>query len=390
MFSVRARQTKSVKGVVPWNAIDWTTRFRGPCVPDLGLRDDDDAAREYDDRVYVLRCAPQREGAPFVWYVGSARKSTIADRIRMEMTQGEKAADFCKKNKPIQVEFVWPVASPAAEAYVYYAMLHGKPPEAVQRGRVGGWTSNQAAPDDFNRLMVERDRRMLAGVCLSCGEAHMARQCKDQRKHDTCDLKCGRCASTLKVTSNGQVVATVPSQAYLVREPGFLSLPASSSAAPSTQVASTVAGTSTLGGPSLVQGQKRTRASTIASPVVPPRPAFKRVLVCDVEYTNLMWYNGGKQPGSHRRARVRKLCAASALRFENGDYKSLERFATPQGRELMPQSTYLPSSTPRPTVCKSSAGVEVKLSRPGCISAKASMRGFLLRVSDLRNVFVPH
>ena len=98
MFSVRARQTKSVKGVVPWNEIDWATRFRGPCVPDLGLRDDDDAAREYDDRVYVLRCAPQKEGAPFVWYVGSARKSTVADRIRMEMTQGAKAADFCKKN----------------------------------------------------------------------------------------------------------------------------------------------------------------------------------------------------------------------------------------------------------------------------------------------------
>ena len=158
-------------------------------------------------------------------------------------------------------------------------------------------------------------------------------------KHDTCDLKCGHCASTLKVTRKGQVVATVPSQAYLVRGPCSLSLPASSSAAPSAQFASTVADTSTLGGASLVQGQKRTRSPTIASPVVPPRPAFKRVLVCGVEYTNLMWYNGGTQPGSHRRARVRKLCATSALRLENDDYTSLERLATPQGRELMPQST---------------------------------------------------
>ena len=37
-------------------------------------------------------------------------------------------------------------------------------------------------------------------------------------------------------------------------------------------------------------------------------------------------------------------------------------------------------------VYKFSAGVEVTLSRPWCIFAKASMRGFLLLVSDLGNV----
>ena len=378
------------KGAVPWNAIDWTTRFRGPCVPDLGLRDDDDAAREYDDRIYVLRCAPQSEGKPFTWYVGSATKSTIADRIRTEMTQAEKAADFCKKNRPIQVAFVWPVASPATEAYMYYAMLSGKPAGAVQRGRVGGWTSTQAAPDDFNRLMLERDRRMVEGVCLGCGKTHMARQCQDQTKHDTCDLKCGHCAAILKVTRGGRVVATVPpSQASLVHVSSSSNVTALSRATSSTQVASIVAGRSSPEEASLAQGQKRLREPNIASPPVQAHSAFKRVLVCGVEYTTLMWYNGGKQPGSHRRGRVRELCAASALRLEGGDNKPLDRFATSQGKELMPKSTYLPSSVPKPSVCKSSAGVEVKISRPGSILANASMRGYLLRVSDLRKVFVP-
>ena len=253
----------------------------------------------------------------------------------------------------------------------------------VQSGRVGGWTATQAAPDDFNRLMLERDRRMVEGLCLGCGKKHMARQCKNQKKHDTCDIKCCHCSATLKLTSRGRVVPTVPSsQASHVPGRASSSAHGASSVACSSLCVKSATAT-------LAQGQKRSREPSVASPPLPPRSAFKRVLVCGVQYTTLTWYNGGKQPGSHRRQLVRERCAANALLLEGGDYKSLKSFASARGKELLPTSTNLPSSVPRPTACKASGGEDVKLSRPGIIPATASMRGYLIRVDDARRVFAP-
>ena len=152
-----------------WHEVTRSTRCHGPGVPELGFRDGDDLAQLWEDRVYVLRCKAHYDGGPYTWYVGSAKRHKVAERLKAQFTQAETAADFCKQNQPIQLELLWPVPSEAAEAYVFYALVATRTPQAVGSGRVGGWTATQAAPDQFNRLMMERDRRMLTGSCLKCG-----------------------------------------------------------------------------------------------------------------------------------------------------------------------------------------------------------------------------
>ena len=195
-----------------WNLVTADTTFRGPCMPKdcFGLMGGDKECKDYGGRVYVLRCMPRYENGPFVWYTGYAKTHLLKSRLGEEMTQGGTAADFVKRNKPIQIEFVWPAASPAVEAYIYYALLARLGADAAAAGRLGGWTQTQAHPDNYNKLIIERDRRMLQGSCLGCGTGspkwHLCRDC--QKEPDTCPMTCGHCSAKLQVSSRGFVIAT--------------------------------------------------------------------------------------------------------------------------------------------------------------------------------------
>ena len=333
---------------------------------DLGLRGGIEECKEFDTRVYVLRCKPRYENGPFTWYVGSARKRNLQARVRAEMQQTEAAADFCKRNKPLCIEFIWPVASPAAEAHVYYALLERLGAEAAAKGRVGGWTQTQAAPDRFAQLLIERDRRMLTGYCLGCGEDHKVRRCKNPP--DTCPLLCGHCRATLRITSRGFMTD--------------VEAPKASPIQPSVAVPSRPA---PVGGGQAYASlpQKRSTAfATESTAHVAPHP-FKRVKVCGQEYSTLMWFTGGRQPGPKVRGRVYRTYGHNALALSNGDSKTLEAagFAGPKGEELLPGRTYLPSQ-PKETACRrAKKGGAVQIHRPG--EAHVG-RGYLWLVSDLQ------
>ena len=122
-----------------WDTVTRGTTFHGPCMPkDLGLRGSPDDCTNLDGRIYVLRCEPHVEGGPFTYYCGFSYWRLLKERLRIEMTQDDTAADFVKRNRPIQIEYLWPAPSPAAEAYVYYALLATLGCNAAAKGRVGG------------------------------------------------------------------------------------------------------------------------------------------------------------------------------------------------------------------------------------------------------------
>ena len=127
-----------------FDTVSAESEYHGPGVPQLGLAGGAEARRTAAYRVYVLRCAPPRDNAPFRWYVGLAHKSQIAKRLRDQFQGGARAADFVRRARAIQVELVWPAETPAAEALVFYALLARLPATAVAAGRLGGWTQTQA------------------------------------------------------------------------------------------------------------------------------------------------------------------------------------------------------------------------------------------------------
>ena len=103
------------------------SKFLGSFVPSLGLVGDIDS----DWLVYVLRCRPQILGGSFTWYVGLVPADEDAVTQRMIGHKAGTAAGFTAANPPIHVELIHHVANPAAEAYVFFALM-SKLPEGAK------------------------------------------------------------------------------------------------------------------------------------------------------------------------------------------------------------------------------------------------------------------
>ena len=122
------------------------TKHWGRSVPMLDLSGD----AQLPFRVYVLRCAPRHTGGPPTLYVGVEHRSHIARRVQSHFMQ--RGAHFTMAHKPVDVAVVWPVASRAAEAYVFYALMESLPLCSVESGRLGGWTQTQSDPSRLQNL----------------------------------------------------------------------------------------------------------------------------------------------------------------------------------------------------------------------------------------------
>lgn len=190
-----------------YKSVTAQTKYWGKFVPQLGLAGNLD----FEFRIYVLCCAPRKHGQPYTWYCGLHVASKVAKRLKTQFEQTSSAAHFCKENKPLWVEVVWPVVSRAAEAYVFAALTGKLPANALSLGRLGGWTQTHSEVNEFGRAVLERERRMLTSSCLRCGKTdHFARACKASVSQTASMVyNCGHCNATLRVTSQGTLATEV-------------------------------------------------------------------------------------------------------------------------------------------------------------------------------------
>ena len=107
-------------------------------VPTLGLVED----LSFPYRVYALQLADN------CVYVGIAHKSDIKRAVQRHFNTGGGKAHFTMVHAPKQVLLIWPAASTAVEAYVYYSFLGRLSAGAQQASTLGGWvqTSSKLSP----------------------------------------------------------------------------------------------------------------------------------------------------------------------------------------------------------------------------------------------------
>ncbi len=325
-------------------------------IPDLGLLD----KPEYDDRVYALACEGGRV------YVGIANKKWVGRRISGHFN-GE-GAFFTKEYRPREILLVFPAASTAVEAYVYFALLAQYSASSVFR--LGGWTQTGTVLNPLTSMMVERDRRLLTNRCFKCGGGHWAKDCSAEP--EGCDYKCGHCKAAVRITNAGASLTSQPVASgrsiggLAVVDPG----PSSGGVKRRAEVA------------------PRSSVSAKVARAAAPRGACLRVVACGVEYTTLAWYLRKSEVTPRERSLAARSCSQRRLELQGGDTKTLQSrgfVSASSPLELLPGRQRL-LSTWMETACRSlKDGVPAKLRSPG--GDASGGRQILWRLCDLQVVF---
>jgi hypothetical protein len=166
-----------------------SSAFRVSPVPDLGLNE----CLSYPLRVYVLGC----EGA--CYYVGIAPKEKIGDRI---LEQFGGATHFCEKHPPQEVLCVWPAASEAIEAAMFFGMQ--KSLGGTLYSKLGGWTQTSSKLSPLVVMQMEQSRRQLMNRCFECGGSHASRSTQCPGSSHDCFYSCIACGARNNISSRGQ------------------------------------------------------------------------------------------------------------------------------------------------------------------------------------------
>ena len=228
---------------------------------------------------------------------------------------------------------VWPAASTAVEAYVYYSFLARMVSSATKAKyfALGGWVQTSSILSPVATLVQDEARRQLRSECFNCGSKdHYASKCTFPLNGCTYRCPADGCRSSILVTSRGQtpLVSSSPCPA------GSRSA-ASSSGSQATSVASS------SGSPSAT---KRVAASS-GSGAAPIPPAGKRqklaaagennkssasarggreVLAINETYTSLSWYLCNANPTPKQVAIAKDKCSEHALELQGGHTRSLD------------------------------------------------------------------
>ena len=234
------------------------------------------------------------------------------------------------------------------------------------KGRSGGWNQTQARPTDFAEAALERDWRMLKGMCLACGQdkpkRHLAKNCLNEL--ESTSISCGHCQAVLQVTTKG-IVKTQS-----------LALPAAAR--------NVTASTKRSPPISVEESMQAKRPRQVA---ITPRRNYMPAMALGHEYTILVWYSN-KKPNDSQIQKVLKQCSEKALLLDGGDHKTLKTrpFAKRGPSDELPDLFGNRQNFPTPfkdTVCASSRKEFVRACRPGHVS---SCRKVLWRCTDLERV----
>ena len=366
-----------------------TPFFTGPNAPSLNLGE----TGVFEYVVYVLRCKPQILGGPFTWYVGRVPRLKLA--VRMKQHMAGSGADYTATNKPLLVEALYPAACRSVEAYAFFAMMERLPANAIDYGRLGGWTQTRPSPSATCKLLLREQKRMLSDSCLACGSSNHKvkdRCCPRFNKWpDSAPLDCGHCHATIDITALGSTRTRPPTLVPATTPPTRSSASSGARARPPEGIPAAMPPPS-----SSASSVKRPRddASQVAAALppkrphasapAPPRREFPRVKICGREYTTIAWYVGKYRGGRTTRALATGF-GSHALDYKGCDHKTMvERgFAkTQRPPELLPGRTNLSQNwleTECVTVRQPHNPLQV---RRGC-----SGRNLLWRVEDLAACF---
>ncbi len=381
--------------------IDASSAFWSSALPDLGLTKN----LKYPFRVYLLKCAPQKQGSPFTWYVGLVHLSHLAQRMAKQMRGG---CHFTRVHPPISVEIVWPTATRAAEAMLYYAMVEKLPGAALESGRLGGWTQTSTKLSPINTMQIGREKWMLEGACLDCGKGCAFGACqsseaaRDERK---ATYHCDHCAAMVRINNQGKSETEPPRLCFCPpcraqgqglkrsRDPSENEEASHSARRPPPQPRPSSA-------PAQAPQPSPSTAPALAPRALPlQRAPCLKVLVCGHPYATLKWFLG-------RREYPREVCAMAGDRLAcshavltgNGDAKTLvaAEFAhAQQPRELFPKDqppghrVRLPTAfvaTACPAGRKTSSGARSELEAMKRPDDMQGYRGVLWRVNDVARV----
>ena len=334
-------------------------------MPPLGLAVDHEA----EFGIYVLKCKPgDAYLTGFFYYVGFHSWAYMAKRIEVQFKGGKSQSHYCKINKPISVELVWPACSRAAEAYMFYALLEKQSAGWERQGikklcPVGGFTQNDSILSPLASLVYEQARRQLKSYCCyNCGGSHTAAECTKPKRGIT--LTCPHCKTEIEMTSKGQtVVAATQNSGVAAAGHGQFREPAASSSSSSSSSSS------------LSQRGVKRSPHPPASP--PPKAKHAKlfgsgrnsemvvVSVCGRHYTSLAWYFCKDNPSPSICARARQKCASNALVLVGGHTRSVKDFAKVLGSGTVLKPLCVLDGRPRQrlgevSVSTQVAGIKIK------------------------------
>lgn len=301
-----------LKGPRPLGDVSAKHCWTSSGMPALGLAVDPDA----EFGIYVLRCKPG-DGCTtgFFYYVGFHSWAYLAKRVEVQFKGGKNQSHYCKINKPISVELVWPACSRAAEAYIFYALLEKQSIGWERRGAqklcpVGGFTQNDSVLSPLASLVYEQARRQLKSFsCYNCGGSHTAKECKKPKRG--LSLTCPHCKTDIEMTSKGQTVV-----AASVHEPAASSSSSCLSLSSSSSQRGAKRSSPPASPPAKAKSAKLSASGRNSSRVV--------VSVCGRHYTSLAWYFCKDNPSPSLCERARQKCASNALVLVGGHTRSVK------------------------------------------------------------------
>ena len=344
-----------------------TPYFVGPYAPTLHLDEDNE---EIEHAVYLLRCKPQITGGAFTWYVGLAPVCKLA--VRMKQHLAGTASDFTAKNEPRFLEALYPAARKSVEAYAFFSMMESLPVEALNYGRLGGWTQTRPTPSQTSHLFLREQKRMLSDSCLACGKKdHFVKNHPKEQWPDSVPLHCDNCHATIDLTALGRTRTRPPAP-----KRGRADTPDRPSSPPPPPKAARIVA------PAGATARRHTTTNVLVDAALVARQPreYAKVLICQHEYTTMTWYFG-KRVGDKSRSNVYNKCHSNALELRNGDAKTLVDYGwakTQRPKELLPGRTNLPADW---------LDTAVKAARPPHkplqVQKGCDGRNVLLRVDDL-------
>ena len=281
-------------------------------MPALGLQVD--PAAEYG--IYVLGCKPGHGTAGVFYYVGLHAWATLPQRVGVQFDGGRNQSHYCKTNKPISVELVWPACSRAVEAYMFYALLAKQDAGWERRGAkrlcpVGGFTQNDSVLSPLASVVYEQARRQLKSFCCyNCGGSHTARECKKPKRG--LNLTCPQCKADVEMTSKGQtVVATTQHSAVAIAGASSSQRGVKRSAPPAP--------------PAAAAKSSRLPAAPSAKTSASSRNSNRVVVsVCGRHYASLAWFFCKDNLSPSLCERARQKCASNALELMGGHTRSVK------------------------------------------------------------------